>query len=228
MPNKAHVTLSDVLQWVWRGKSITRAMMNSWLARRVGKLEGVVYDLGGGGTPSYKDVLHLPSTFYNVDMMAEAMPTIVADIEKPLPIAEGTADVVLLFNTLEHVFHYQHVIDEMYRILKPGGRVIVYVPFMVGFHTFQGKGFFINDYFRYSQSALDRIFHQSGFRQIKIVPLGGLYWVMADLAIVAVRFRVLRWMVAAILGTIERTTARLRRFDSSSKYPIGYFVEAVK
>lgn len=222
------IKIMDIMHWIWRGKSVTRAFMNCFLKKRIVALKGTVIDLGGGGQPSYREVLSLPDTFFNMDRMEEAKPNFVADLERPLPLMTECADMVVLFNTLEHVFGYQHVVDEMYRIVKRGGRVLVYVPFMVNFHTYQGQGFFINDYFRYTRSALDRIFHQAGFERIEITPLGGLFWVLADILNIAARFRAIRWVVTIVCAFLEKLTLRFRRFDSTEKFPLGYFVEAYK
>lgn len=96
--------------------------MNTWLEKCVVALKGTVFDLGG--QPSYREVLSLPGTFFNMDRMEEARPTFVADLERPLPLRSECADMVVLFNTLEHVFGYQHVVDEMYRIVKRDGRAL--------------------------------------------------------------------------------------------------------
>jgi SAM-dependent methyltransferase len=80
-------------------------------------------------------------TFINVDRIAEARPSVVADLERPFPIASDVADNVILFNTLEHVFRYQHVVGEMCRVLRPGGKALVYVPFIFPIHTHATNAF---------------------------------------------------------------------------------------
>ena len=45
-----------------------------------------------------------------------------------IPLADATADVVTSFTVLEHVPDEQAALAEMYRVLKPGGRLIISVP----------------------------------------------------------------------------------------------------
>lgn len=200
--------------------------MNDWLQDRPEIISGVVYDLGGAGRASFMDVVKIPDTFCSVDLMADANPTIVADIEKPLPIPDAVSDTTMLFSTLEHVFDFQHVASEMARITKPGGKALIYSPMLIGFHTHKGKSFYIDDYFRYTRSALERIFRSAGFTDVEITPMGGLGWVIADLLMVFVRFNVLRVPVALMFGGLEHATRRLRNFDSAEKFPLAYMVVA--
>ena len=108
---------------------MTRSLLNCRLESEF-DLAGLTLDLGGGGTPSYLQILRVLGTFINFDRIAEARPSVVADLERLFPIASDVADNVILFNTLEHIFRYQHVVSEMYRVLRPGGKALVYVPFI--------------------------------------------------------------------------------------------------
>ncbi len=223
-PLSKPLSARKVLSWIARGKSVARAMLNVQLERYSG-LDGTILDLGGGGKPSYLEVLKPSGTFLNMDRIVEACPTVVGDLEGKLPFADQIADTVLLFNTLEHVYDYQHVANEIYRVLKPGAHALIYVPFMVGFHTHRAESFSIDDFFRYTSSALHRVFAVAGFADIRIVPMGGLFWVIGDLLSVAVRFGFLRIPLVFICCVLEYLTSRWRRFDSRARYPIAYFVE---
>lgn len=226
MVNSAKPRVREILPWVIRGKSITRAMLNIQLQRYAG-IEGTIVDLGGG-KPSYLKILAPKGSFLNMDRVMAAQPDFVGDLEKTVPIRDNSADAVLLINALEHVYNFQHVADEMCRILKKDGLGLVFVPFLVGYHTHSTKNFLIDDYFRYSKSALQHVFAQSGFCKIQISPMGGLFWVIADLLNVAARFVVLRLPVTLLCGLIEWSAMRFRNFDSQGKYPLAYFIELRK
>ena len=45
-----------------------------------------------------------------------------------LPFADGTFDVVVCSEVLEHIHDYRGVIEEITRVLKPGGRFVASVP----------------------------------------------------------------------------------------------------
>jgi SAM-dependent methyltransferase len=62
-----------------------------------------------------------------------------ADLDSPLamakvditniPYAENTFDVILCSHVLEHIPDDQQAMSELYRVLKPGGWVLILVPF---------------------------------------------------------------------------------------------------
>jgi SAM-dependent methyltransferase len=53
--------------------------------------------------------------------------------QDPLPFAEGTFDLVVSFDVLEHVQSVQHSLDEIRRVMRPGGSFIGFVPMEGGF-----------------------------------------------------------------------------------------------
>lgn len=55
--------------------------------------------------------------------------TIRHDLNKPIPLKSGSFDSIVCIETLEHIFNFQNVLNESYRILKPGGVFIVGVPY---------------------------------------------------------------------------------------------------
>ncbi len=50
-----------------------------------------------------------------------------ADI-RDLPFASGSFDLLYTMGTIEHIDEYQRAVDEVARVLKPGGRAVVGVP----------------------------------------------------------------------------------------------------
>lgn len=222
-------TTRNLLAQVWRGKTLTRAMMNARLAAEP-PLTGITIDLGGGGTPSYLSILKLEGTFINIDRIKEAKPTIVGDIERGYPIASASIDTALLLNTLEHVYAHQHVVSEMRRILKPGGRAVVYVPFMFPVHTHQTTQFLVDDFFRYSENALRRIFSEAGFSKIQIEPQGGLCIALAEYF----GFFLPRWfwlrpvilLQAGLAILLQKPLEQIRPSVAAKSYPLAYYVTA--
>ncbi|MDP1927110.1 MAG: methyltransferase domain-containing protein [Thiobacillus sp.] len=221
------LSFRSLLKWIWQGKTLTRAMLNTRLAAEP-ELTGLVLDLGGGGEPTYKRLLKISGYFVNMDRIEEAMPTVVGDLESTYPFATDCADTAILFNTLEHVYDHQHVVSEMYRVLKPGGRALVYVPFIFPVHVHQTEKFLVDDYYRYTRSALDKMFTKAGFTKTDIEPMGGLFLAVAEFLGILVTWRLLRFPVFLFCMLLERLYGSLRPGVSAQRYPLAYFVVARK
>ncbi|MGE0200599.1 MAG: methyltransferase domain-containing protein [Candidatus Melainabacteria bacterium] len=93
-----------------------------------------------------------------------------------LPFTDASLDAVVCETMLEHVPEPERVIAEMTRVLKPGGRVFVLMPFMFGFHAAP------NDFERYTHKGL--LFRMRGFacEQLKVIagPASALTGVLVE------------------------------------------------
>jgi ubiquinone/menaquinone biosynthesis C-methylase UbiE len=74
---------------------------------------------------------------------------------------------VLVFNVLEHVYHHRQAIHELSRVLKPEGKLIGFVPFLINIHA---DPF---DYYRYTPETITLLLKEFGFVNIKIKTLTG-------------------------------------------------------
>lgn len=224
------LTLSSffrMLHWIVKGKTLTRAMLNIRLGEEV-PMQGLVVDLGGGGVPSYLGQMSIDGEFVNMDRAPEVHPTLVGDLEKNVPLASGIADHVLLFNTLEHLYDHKQVFAECYRVIKVGGRFVIYSPFLFPFHTHKFESAVIQDYFRLTESALSRLLTETGFSRIGIEPMGGLFIVIAEFAGFFLRFRFLRALMFLLCFALECLFRMLRPGQSHARYPLAYWVVATK
>ena len=70
----------------------------------------------------------------NVDIRPFESVAVVCDAQA-LPFRDGEFDAVVCHQVLEHVPDADRAVVEMHRVLKPGGRVIVTVPFYFPFHA---------------------------------------------------------------------------------------------
>ena len=69
-----------------------------------------------------------------------------------LTLPDGCAQTVLCLDTLEHVFEARRAVDEMIRVLAPGGVLVAAVPMDFRIHDFP------DDYWRITPSCLARLF----------------------------------------------------------------------
>jgi SAM-dependent methyltransferase len=151
-----------------------------------------------------------------------------------IPFPDASFDVVLCTEVLEHVQHYQVLIDEMRRVLKPGGRLIVTVPWSARFH------YIPFDFFRYTPSSLQQMFdHYTG---VKIISRGtDVTSIVAKLLVIWFRnfvpakeqFNVLSFFIAVCCTPVIPLLATWGHISSilpigSSEDPLGYTVIANK
>src|SRR5690606_6783902 len=76
-----------------------------------------------------------------------------------LPFADNSFDLVCAFDIIEHVENDQKAVEEMLRVLKPGGSICVTVPAFMSLWT---KHDDINLHFRrYRKEGLESLFNKA-------------------------------------------------------------------
>jgi SAM-dependent methyltransferase len=157
------------------------------------------------------------------------------DLNEPLmPLAASSFDVVILSDVLEHIREPELLMSEISRILKPGGYLLLNVPFAYWIHEAP------YDYYRYTRFALERFVQQSGMQVIELVPLGGWIEVMADLLcklLAHIRLRILGVVIhRVIIVLIHRVVISFHRTSLGRRLalrggevlPLGYGMVAQK
>jgi SAM-dependent methyltransferase len=69
-------------------------------------------------------------------------------------LPDNSVDAFLSVFALEHIYDFQRVVDECFRCLKPGGRLLLSVPFLCYLHAAP------DDYFRFTDSALNKMLNR--------------------------------------------------------------------
>ena len=134
--------------------SLMRELMN--LEIEAMSLEGRILDVGGGLNASYNHLLRCEGEVLSVNIDSEISPSVVADFADPLPFDSNSFDTVISFNTLEHLADDQFALNEMVRVLKPGGQVKLLVPFLYRVHGHP------NDFHRHTASGWNVMLQRAG------------------------------------------------------------------
>jgi len=87
-----------------------------------------------------------------------------------MPIENEIFDAVLCTQVLEHLEWPRESLDEMYRVLKKGGKIYITAPMSHREHQVP------YDFFRYTSYGLKSLCEKAGFVDIKVFPFGG-FWV---------------------------------------------------
>jgi SAM-dependent methyltransferase len=99
-----------------------------------------------------------------------------------MPFKTDIFDAAINVEVLEHLREPSDALNEMFRVLRPGGRLILVAPQGWEEHAVP------NDYFRFTKFGLRYLFEKAGFRVVSIEPLGGYFWYLGHRIAVAYRY----------------------------------------
>ena len=199
---------------------------------------GTLIDIGCGRKP-YEDLFRGAITSYvGIDWPVHtdrSRADIVADALR-LPVANCVADTVLTTELMEHLPSPSSFLGEIFRILRPGGAVIMTVPFLEPLHETP------RDFFRFTPYSLRELFGDAGFVVHEVRPRGGWWSVVVgsflaqlvyDFANPAdengVRRRpVLGALALPLCAVLQASGFFLDKVSRHSGYALGYTVVAIR
>src|SRR3989344_3326203 len=127
---------------------------------------GLVVDVGAGRAP-YRGLLKCKKYVgIDIERRGDVENLIIADINKDIPIDSESVDVVILTEVLEHLRNPNRAMEELCRILKPGGKLVLTTPLLWPLHEEP------NDFQRFTKYGLEEILKNSGFKEFKITGYG--------------------------------------------------------
>lgn len=133
-------------------------------------VRGNLIDLGCGDMPFKRYLLDLVSHYDSLDFWPHTEGvTYIGDIQNMSMINSCTYDTAICLEVLEHVPNPQKAVNEMYRILKSSGILIISVPHLSRVHDIP------YDYFRFTSYGLAYLLSSSGFNIVGIWVKGGLF-----------------------------------------------------
>ena len=134
----------------------------------------LVLDAGAGEAPYKALVSHAmyeSADFEKVDKVY-AKSTYVCDLSD-IPVGDGRYDFIFFNQVMEHLPEPALVLKELFRILKPGGKLIYSAPLFYEEHEVPF------DFFRYTQYGVRHLFTQAGFIIEKLDWLEGYFGTVA-------------------------------------------------
>jgi SAM-dependent methyltransferase len=124
---------------LWHFQWLSGHLLYSRLKPALKTVQGNVLDVGCGLTP-YKNwigdgVAHGNVSYTGLDTTPESRADIVViEDDKTWPLDAGRFDAVLCTQVIEHAKNTSFVIQEILRVLKPGGALILTAPFAFNVH----------------------------------------------------------------------------------------------
>lgn len=129
-------------------------------------LQGDILDFGCGSKP-YESLFKQAESYIGVDIEISGHNHKDSKVDifydgKTLPFGDKSFDAVVCFEVFEHVFNIEELLTEICRVLKPGGKLLISIPFAWGEHEIP------YDFARYTSFGITHILHKNGFEVIEL------------------------------------------------------------
>lgn len=180
---------------------------------------GYCLDLGGGNAGLKSLLTRRGYRYLNLDIAPGLAGLDILGDAHSLPFRSGAFSLVVSVESLEHFHEPYRAIAEVWRVLQPGGRFVILVPFLTPFHE--------TDLFRYTPYGLRALLHS--YEVISVRAPTHVFTILGNfLAVVTTRFRLgmLAGPVRDAFSLFDRLLNRLG-FEFQS-YANSYLVVATK
>lgn len=147
-------------------ESILRKFVNSFINDNINNIQGDILEIG---RRVYEPLIPRVQVKSYTCLDIEKFPDIdiVADIQNMPNVESNKFDTIICTQVLEHVPSPFQAANELYRILKPGGKLIISVPFLNNYHMEP------HDYWRFTEYSLKYILQN--FSEIEVLNYGSTY-----------------------------------------------------
>ena len=126
-----------------------------------------VLDVGCGSKPYEPLFVSYASTYIGVDPVENPVAELQGSVES-LPVEDGTFDLVLCSQVLEHCNDPALGIRELFRATAPGGRVLASTHGVMPYHPAP------TDFWRWTHAGLAKLFWDNGaWSSVRVVPASG-------------------------------------------------------
>jgi ubiquinone/menaquinone biosynthesis C-methylase UbiE len=128
------------------------------LIRRFVPVEGARFlDVGCGIGTYVKRMRELASLSAGIDiswkrLQQSDVPNLIAAVSEQLPFMDGSFDVILLNEVIEHVRDDRQTLEECLRVVPAGGHVVIYAPNRL--YPFETHGIYVGKRYRFGNIPL--------------------------------------------------------------------------
>ena len=86
------------------------------------------------------------------------------DMEE-IPIGDGEVDLVFFSQSLHHALHPERAVEDVWRILKPGGRIVILD--LVKHRFEEARELYADEWLGFSETDVEAMLEKSGFRSVQ-------------------------------------------------------------
>jgi len=181
-----------------------------------------IINIGSGANIIREDII-------NVDCAKYPGVSVVADARN-LPFEDNSIDAVICESLLEHVKDPQVVINQIYRVLKPGGMIYISTPFIIPFHSSP------YDFYRWTDAGLRELLKDFQEQELKILigPTNALTYILREWLALAMSFNIniLRqaWVLffMVIFAPINLLDYIFSRFNTAKDISLAFYYIGTK
>jgi SAM-dependent methyltransferase len=161
------ISLTDLKNYYLGYEPFARVVHDKSVKDFFMELHGDAMELGAG-SHDYSTYAVNVTRYVRSNYKSNPATTVIYQDATSIDMGDGLLDSITMLGTLEHIYEFEKVIQEVYRVLKPGGHFLLTVPWVFPHHAAP------DDYYRFSVQSLK--FLHKNFRSIKVRAVGN-YWI---------------------------------------------------
>ena len=128
--------------------SLYRYYQNIFIKKFGAECQGKVLEIGADQSWSYNNYFPKANEYLHTNIIGDF--DLIVDATNMFSITDNSVDVIVCISVLEHIYEHKEAINEIERVLKPGGKLILTIPFGFPYHYDVDYWRFTRDYFKYS------------------------------------------------------------------------------
>ncbi len=169
----------------------------------------------GCGTKPYRPLFPPDCRYVGVDIEANGHADIVIVPSEPVPLPDGSIDLVISTQVIYKIPDYAGYLMECRRLLRPDGRIMITTHGTWTYHPASG-----GDYYRFTQDGLRHVLARAGFQVDSMEPVVGTLGTGLHLRQLMFNSWLRRLRLSAVAGPLNVVT-NLRILLEDSICPIG-------
>lgn len=146
---------------------IIRTGIYKAVRRLAPQVRGDVMDFGCGSKP-YEELFTSARKYVGVDIAVSGHDHSDSKVDRyydgrTIPFPDGRFDAVVCFEVIEHIFNIEEILAEVGRVTKPGGKLLLSIPFAWPEHEVP------YDFARYTSFGITHVLNKSGYEVVEQV-----------------------------------------------------------
>lgn len=208
-----------LIKKILNGKTLFRFLTEESLMVEFKSLNGEILDLASGSA-SYSSILPDNIVLVKTDLNPKNENTVRVDCDQKLPFEDSRFNGVLFINALYTLNDREAFVKEVYRVIRPGGRLIMVSPFIANEMPEP------HDYCRLSYEGISKLLSNEPWSSVLIKRIGERFSSSANLLHPAMLFAPVRLVIYSLALVFDSLVPKRARDRHPT--PLGYTITAIK